>query len=132
MFDTAKGPLTIYATIIGTQFSRKPFAENELSNCIADCIRINALIDTLCLSGDLNTSFIDTEIGFEMPGIKSRQSLLGLSERCGFDLTTGKITQNIDHILLPKHMANQYKVHSEPFIAKGILSDHMGIFVEIQ
>lgn len=44
----------------------------------------------------------------------------------------GKIAQNIDHIRLPKQLVNQYKVHSDPFIAKGILSDHMGVFVEIK
>jgi len=52
-FDTEKGPLTIYATIIGTQFTKKPYAANELNNCIADCNRISELTDTLCLSGDL-------------------------------------------------------------------------------
>lgn len=131
-FETDKGLLTIYATIIGTQFTKKPYAENELNNCIADCIRISELTDTLCLAGDLNTSFIATEKEYEMPGIKSRQSLLDLCEKCGFYLTTGKIIQNIDHILLPKQMVNQYEVHSDSFIDKDILSDHMGVFVEIK
>ena len=131
-FETNKGPITIYATIIGTQFTKKPYAKNELNNCIADCIRISELTDILCLAGDLNTSFIATEKEYEMPGIKSRQSLLALCETCGFDLTTGKIAQNIDHILLPKQMTIDYKVHSESFIGKNILSDHMGVFVEIK
>lgn len=130
-FETEKGTLTIYATIIGTRFTKRPYAENELNNCVADCTRISKLTNTLCLAGDLNTSFIERESGFEMPGIKSRQSLLALCEKCCLDLTTGRIVHNIDHILLPKHMVSQYKVYSDPFIDKGILSDHMGVFVEI-
>jgi endonuclease/exonuclease/phosphatase family metal-dependent hydrolase len=130
-FETAKGPLTVYATIIGTQFTKRPYAANELKNCITDCIRIYKLTDTLFLAGDLNTSFIDSEINYEMKGIKSRKSLLELCEKCGFDLTTGEIVQNIDHILLPKQMVSQYKVHSDTFIDKDILSDHLGVFVEI-
>jgi len=67
-----------------------------------------------------------------MPGIRSRQSLLALCETCRFDLTTRKILKNIDHILLPKQMVNQHEVHSGSFIDTGILSDHMGVFVEVE
>ena len=77
-FETTKGALTIYATIIGTQFTKMRCAENELNNCIADCIRISERTNTLYLAGDLNTSFITTESGFKVPGIKSRRSLLAL------------------------------------------------------
>lgn len=130
-FNTEIGSLTIYATIIGTRFNKKPYAENELNNCIADCLKISNLTSDLCIIGDLNTSFIETEVYHEIKGINSRQALVNLCKNCGIDLTTKEIAQNIDHILLPKEIAKSHKIESKVFIEKDTLSDHKGILVDI-
>ena len=130
-FETPKGTLTIYGTIIGTQFIKPPYAGNELNNCITDCLRITSETDTLCLAGDLNTSFIESEKHFEMKGIKSRQALQELCANCAFDLSSAGIEKNIDHIFVPKKWLEHFTVTARVFVNKEILSDHMGVSVEI-
>jgi hypothetical protein len=130
-FNTEIGSMTIYATIVGTRFNKKPYAEQELSNCIDDCISISKLTDDLCIAGDLNTSFIDTELHYEIKGIKSRKELINLCEICDVDLTTGRIEQNIDHILLSNKFSRSHKFDGKVFVEKGLLSDHKGVLVEI-
>lgn len=130
-FETEKGLLTVYATIIGTQFLKMPYAQIELQNCINDCLRISKETGNLCLIGDLNTSFDNLENDYEIKGIKSRQQLRKLCEDCDLDLTTANIPENIDHILLPKSLVAANLVQAKVFIQKGELSDHKGIKVEI-
>ncbi len=129
--NTAAGPLTIYATIIGTRFNKMPYAKNELDNCKADCLRIISQVDHLCLAGDLNTSFIESESYHEITNIKSREALAELCHQCRIELTTKNIPGNIDHILLPGSYASRVKKEPAVFIEKDILSDHMGILVEL-
>ena len=130
-FNTEMGSITIYATIIGTRFNKKPYAENELNNCIADCIEISNLTSDLCIIGDLNTSFINTELYHEIKYINSRQALVNLCEKCGIDLTTKGIPENIDHILLSSEIAAKHKIEIAVFIEKNELSDHKGILIDI-
>jgi len=130
-FETEKGLLTVYATIIGTQFLKMPYAQTELQNCINDCLRISKETDNLCLIGDLNTSFDNLEDGYEIKGIKSRKQLRKLCEDCDLDLTTANIPENIDHILLSKSLVVSNLAQANVFIQKGELSDHKGITVEI-
>ncbi len=40
-FSTSFGEIVMYATIIGTWFNKKPFAQKELQNCISDCLDIS-------------------------------------------------------------------------------------------
>ena len=130
-FNTEKGALTIYATIIGTRFNKMPYAKNELDNCVSDCKRISQITDNLCLAGDLNTSFDEKETHFEIKDIKSREVLVELCRECNFDLTTTIIPENIDHILLPVKFSEKMIIKSYKFVEKAVLSDHMGIVVEM-
>ncbi|MEO7487072.1 MAG: hypothetical protein ABIU77_08210 [Ferruginibacter sp.] len=130
-FETPKGTLTIYGTIIGTQFTKKPYAENELNNCIADCLRIRSETNTLCLIGDLNTSFLESEKDFEMKGIHSRLALRDLCKTCAFDLSTAGIDENIDHIFVPKKLREYFTIMEKVFVKKNVLSDHKGVSIEI-
>ena len=131
-FDTEIGSLVIYATIIGTQFNRKPYAENELQNCIKDCSEIAQKTKQFCLTGDLNTSFKDQEIKMEIPGIHSQSRLSELCGKCNLELTTKNIDKNIDHIFLSKSISQIYQVSAQPFIQKEVISDHQGILVDIR
>lgn len=130
-FITEIGSVTVYATIIGTRFNVKPYAEQELTNCIADCIHISDLTDDLCIVGDLNTSFIEAEIHHEIKGIKSRKALVKLCEICDVDLTTKEIEQNIDHILVSSKIARSHRIEHKVFIEKDVLSDHKGILIDV-
>ena len=130
-FITEIGPLTIYATIVGTRFITMPYAKTELDNCISDCLRISSLTDSLCLAGDLNTSLREEEIFHEIKHLSSRKALIDLSEKCKMDLTTKNIDENIDHILLPAKLNQKFKATPSIFVQKNVLSDHNGILVEI-
>jgi len=108
-----------------------PYAKNELDNCVSDCKRISQITDNLCLAGDLNTSFDEKETHFEIKNIKSREVLVELCRECNFDLITTNIPENIDHILLPVKFSEKMIIKSYKFVEKAVLSDHMGIVVEI-
>lgn len=131
-FALTSGTITIYATIVGTRFNKMPYAGTELNNCITDCLRISKRTNDLCLAGDLNTSFIESEKGYEITHLKSRAALLDLCERCSFSLTTKDIPFNIDHILLPALVSARYKTKAEVFVEMDVLSDHKGIVVTIE
>ena len=129
-FNTDAGNITIYATIIGTWFNKKPYAEKELHNCINDCMRIYNQTNSLCLAGDLNTSFKQNEKHLQI----SEETTIQLKDLCNFcqlDPTTKDIEKNIDHIFLPKHLTSTLKCVSNIFVEKDVLSDHQGIFIEI-
>ena len=58
--------------------------------------------------------------------------MVEMCRECNLDLTTKKIPyENIDHILLPLKFSEQFNIMPNKFVEKGILSDHMGIVVEI-
>ena len=130
VFETPAGPLTIYATIVGTQFKKSPYAETELNNCIRDCTTISKQADHLCLAGDLNTSFAEGEKYFQISNETTRQ-LRELCKACGIDLTTAGLEENIDHIFLPAKLKG--KITKDPwiFIGKDLLSDHQGVAVDL-
>lgn len=60
-FETNYGIIVLYATIIGTQFRKLPYAKTELENCIKDCRKIYTANSNLFIIGDLNTSFQPSE-----------------------------------------------------------------------
>ena len=130
-FETSIGTLTIYATIIGTWFKKKPYAEKELRNCINDCTEIFKLSDSLCLIGDLNTSFRQAEKHLQISN-ETTKSLLDLCYSCNLDLTTSEIENNIDHIFLPKKLKSKLNFTPKIFIRKDELSDHQGILLDIE
>ncbi|MDD4993709.1 MAG: hypothetical protein PHR83_15915 [Paludibacter sp.] len=129
-FETYLGNIIIYATIIGTQYKKQPFAKKELENCIADCEKIYALNQNLIIVGDLNTSFLENEKQYTI-NAETTESLKDLFERCNLVNTTDKLEKNIDHIIIPKHFLPNL-IESNVFVEKGILSDHKGIVITLK
>ena len=128
-FETEFGDFVIYATIIGTLFRQKPFAKNELENCIADCEEIFKSNQNLIIIGDLNTSFLENEKSNSINS-ETTQSLKKLFSKLNLINATEKIENNIDHVIIPKTFKN-YFIDSKVFVKKGILSDHKGICIEL-
>ena len=128
-FEIGEDHILIYATIVGTQFNKMPYAQTEMYNCISDCIRLSLISDNLCLAGDLNTSFLSHESKFQIAGIKSQKELSELCKSLNLDLTTGNIPENIDHILMSNQLVKKYRPEAHIFIEKNILSDHKGVEV---
>lgn len=128
-FETDFGDLVIYATIIGTQFKRKPFAKNELENCINDCNKISEINPNLIIVGDLNTSFLEDEKYFTINS-ETTESLKSLFQKLNLTIATGKIKENIDHIIIPKFL-EETLIEVNTFVEKNILSDHKGISISI-
>ena len=128
-FETDFGNLVIYSTIIGTRFRIKPFAKNELENCISDSKKISELHPNLIIVGDLNTSFLDNEKQFSI-NIETTESLKSLFKDLNLINATENITQNIDQIVIPNFLANNL-TDAKVFVEKDILSDHKGICVSL-
>lgn len=128
-FETELGDLLIYATIIGTQYRKKPFAKNELENCIIDCRTISDTNPNLLIIGDLNTSFLGDERQFSINS-ETTASLKSLFKDLNLINATENITQNIDHIIIPNFLA-KHLTSTETFVEKDILSDHKGICVSL-
>lgn len=126
-FETEFGNLVIYATIIGTQFRTKPFAKNELENCINDCKKISESNPNLIIVGDLNTSFLANEKQFSI-NIETTESLKSLFKDLNLINATENINQNIDHIIIRNFLAKNL-TGAKTFVEKDILSDHQGVFV---
>jgi endonuclease/exonuclease/phosphatase family metal-dependent hydrolase len=129
-FETYLGNIVIYATIIGTQYKKQPFAKKELENCIEDCEKIFALNQNLIIVGDLNTSFQENEKQFSI-NFETTESLRDLFESCNLVNTTDKLDKNIDHIIIPKHFQTNL-IGNKVFVEKEILSDHKGVVITLK
>lgn len=128
-FETDYGNIVLYATIIGTRYKEKPFAEIELDNCIKDCEKIIESNQNLIIVGDLNTSFLEFEKNFII-NTKTTELLKKLIEDLNLINVTKNISENIDHIIIPKKLEN-YLIESKVFVDKTVLSDHQGIFITL-
>lgn len=128
-FETDYGNIVFYATIIGTRYKEKPFADNELENCIKDCQKITEASPNLIIVGDLNTSFLECEKDFII-NTNTTESLKKLVEDLNLINVTKNISENIDHIIIPKKLEN-YLIESKLFLDKTVLSDHQGIFITL-
>lgn len=128
-FETEFGNLVIYATIIGTQFKRKPFSKKELENCINDCKRISETNPNVFIIGDLNTSFLEIEKHYCI-NFKTTEALKSLFENLNLINSTKNIEKNIDHIVIPKFLVENI-TETNIFVAKDILSDHQGVFISL-
>lgn len=126
-FETEFGNFVIYATIIGTQYRKKPFAKDELEHSMTDCRNIFETNPNLIIVGDLNTSFLGNEKQFSINN-ETTESLKSLFKDLNLINATENITQNIDHIIIPnflkKHLADV-----KTFVEKDVLSDHKGVFL---
>ena len=128
-FETKFGNLVIYATIIGTRFRIKPFAKNELENCINDCKKISETNPNLIIAGDLNTSFLENEKQFTINS-EMTESLKTLFKELSLLNATENINENIDHIVIPNFLKKNL-TDAEIFVEKEILSDHKGVFISL-
>lgn len=128
-FATEFGDIVIYAMIIGTRFKENPFAKIELENCLKDCEKIYRTNPNLFLIGDLNTSFLENEKEFTINS-KTTESLKKLIKNLSLFNATEKIVKNIDHIIIPKKFEKNL-IESKIFVEKGNLSDHQGIYIEL-
>lgn len=128
-FETKMGAIIIYATIIGTLFRQKPFAEIELENCVNDCERIFKTNKKILIIGDFNTSFNKDEKQF---GINSEitETLKKMIFNLELFNPTSNIKENIDQIIIPKLFENKL-IETKLFIEKDILSDHVGICISL-
>lgn len=130
-FDTDFGKIVIYGLIIGTIYNRKPFAENELSNCIQDCKKIYQENQNIIIVGDLNSAFSMEDINDYKINKHTTSSLVKLFEELNLYISTIDIGRNIDHIVIPKMLKNNI-CKSSTFVKKGeISSDHHGVFIEL-
>ena len=124
-------PITIYGTIVGTWgiLHQKTLAKKELLNFIKDSEGFHQY-ENMIVAGDFNTSFIVSE-NREMAQINSRTILKLQADRTGLSISTEKISQNIDAILISR---NFQQIETSVFITEEELKDkfHKGIFVEIQ
>ncbi len=93
-------------------------------------INISQHTNSLCLVGDLNTSFLQNEKRLQISN-ETTDALIDLCKSCNLDLTTGAIEANIDHIFLPHNFCLNHTVVPKVFIPKHTLSDHQGVVVEI-
>ena len=129
-FSTELGDFVLYATIVGTQFRKLPYAKDELNNCIEDCERIYLSHKNLIIMWDLNTSFLPSEKQYSISS-DTTVALESLFQRLNLFNATKELAQNIDHIIIPSDFTSLL-VESKEFVQKDILSDHKGVFVELK
>ncbi len=131
VFKTVFGEISLYATIIGTLFNKKPFVDTELSNCIKDVRNIFNNNGNVCLAGDLNTDFSKPN-SRRIISKEAKNAIFRLANECKMQLTTSEIPENIDHVFIPDKWHQKFKIKASTFIDKDVLSkDHYGIYVEI-
>jgi len=128
-FETDLGRSVIYASIVGTQFRKKPYAQTELNNFITDCQRIYHKNQNLIIVGDLNTSFRENEKQYSINSTTT-QALTSLFDDLGLYVPTNALEKNIDHIVIPKSFNNKM-MECDVFVDKDVLSDHKGVFINL-
>ena len=129
-FDTTIGRITLYCTIIGTWFTKKPvYAQKELDNCLFDCLNIAKEVDHFFLLGDFNTTFGESKNQIQV--LKSaRQELERLCKTCDLSLKTD-VAGNINHIFVSNSVFQTHSLIDRKIIPKDGLSDHSGILINI-
>ena len=128
-FETDWGSCIIYPSIVGTQFRRKPYAQTELNNFITDCQRIYHKNQNLIIVGDQNTSFRENEKQYSINSTTT-QALTSLFDDLGLYVPTNALKKNIDHIVIPKSFNNKM-MECDVFVDKDVLSDHKGVFINL-
>lgn len=127
--STSLGNIILYATIIGTQFRKQPYATVELENCITDCKNLFNQNPNLFIVGDFNTSFLADETSFSINQNTTKQ-LSALINFLNLQMPTATLRQNIDHIAIPNSFIKNTAT-AGIFIEKNSISDHQGVYVTI-
>lgn len=127
-FQISDQSFILYASIIGTRFKEKPYAQIELANFIKDCEQLYAQNSNLIIAGDFNTSFLENEKNYQI-NAETTSQLKCLFEKFRLYNATSAIEKNIDHIIIPESLKKRIQ-NSDVFVKKDVLSDHQGVFVD--
>lgn len=125
--QTPIGILTVYASIIGIVGNLQPYFNNDLTGQTNDYNAIFPNKENICVIGDLNTTFT----GRVFPSHHARNALNTAFENFNLVNITKDIDNNVDHIVLSKHLVSA--VVKTPIIwnKEKKISDHIGIRIEI-
>lgn len=126
--DTPKGIFTVYASIIGIMGNKQPHFNSDLSGQVEDFEKIFSGKENIIVMGDLNTTFS----GRAYPSHIARNTLNLVFEKFNLINLTKNIDNNVDHIIISKKIAPLHLTKPVIWNSKKILSDHIGICVDIQ
>ena len=129
-FQIDEQSFILYASIIGTRFKEKPYAQVELVNFIKDCEQLYAQNSHLIIAGDFNTSFLENEKDYQI-NAETTSQLKCLFEKFKLHNATSAIAKNIDHIIIPESLKESI-INFDVFVEKDVLSDHQGVFVDLE
>ncbi len=124
-FETEKGNLLVYGTIIGIHGQRKPFFMNELNGAMTDMRALTSAGHLVCMLGDYNCSFADSYYTSK----EARKIIQDTFAECDIRLLTEKQPECIDHIAISEAFVGDAEVCVEEWNLDKKLSDHKGIAV---
>ena len=124
-FETEFGNLLVYGTIIGISGNRNKNFNQDLLNQIEDFKILSE--KNICIVGDFNLSFADnyyfTNFG--------RDILLKNFSELEIEILTKNCAECIDHIAISKRFLANRKFNFSEWNLEKNLSDHKGIFVDV-
>lgn len=125
--ENPKGPLIVYATIIGVFGGIGERFKSDLEHQLLDFENLSTE-SSLCIVGDLNVTFS----GRVYPSHDARNKLNAAFEKLNLKNLTSEIENNVDHIVLSKDFIENKKVTIETWNHDKLLSDHIGICITIE
>ena len=123
-FDTDRGCLLVYGTIIGTHDVTTVFPQ-DLARQVPDFKRLSTNGNNLCVCGDFNCFFT----GRCWPSKFGRNTLLSAFAENRIKLLTGEQAECIDHIAVSEQFIGDTPICVEEWNLDRKLSDHKGIAV---
>jgi endonuclease/exonuclease/phosphatase family metal-dependent hydrolase len=124
--ETSLGNIIIYGTIIGIEGNRNKSFLPDLKCQLKDFNRLSQELN-LCIIGDLNITFGDGEY-FTKEG---RTLLVDNFNKNKLINLTADVPKNIDHIILSRLLLEQKSINWLIWNGNKILSDHIGVMIEI-
>lgn len=125
--ETELGNLLVYGTIMGIFGNREKSFQTDLLKQMQDIRKFSAEGKQICVIGDYNLTFGDnyyyTKSGRELVDATFRE--------CKIEILTRKRLECVDHIAISKSFIRDKKVVIYEWNQDKKLSDHKGIFVEI-
>lgn len=122
-FETERGNLLVYGTVIGVWGNRHRTFSEALAKQIEDIRRLSILGKKLCICGDFNCSFSDNYY-FTKAG---RSQLLEAFEQIGVRLLTADMPECVDHIAVSTDFIGDANVKVSEWNIHKSLSDHKGV-----
>lgn len=124
-FETERGNLLVYGTIIGIFGNRHPTFSEDLAKQIEDIRRLSAHGKSICICGDYNCSFSDNYY-FTKAG---RSQILDFHKQVGIRLLSTDVPECIDHIAISTDFVGDANIEVSEWNVQKILSDHKGVAV---